>query len=85
MTNQMINMDLNNSIKTCFICYEEYSTTRNSAITICGHQFCLECIIKHCQLNTSCPMCRDSLVKKPVKKCDKWKYDILDEIRERLT
>lgn len=86
-TKHMMNINNTNdsTLQTCFICYEEYTIERNSAVTPCGHRFCLECIIKHSQSNTSCPMCRASLVQKPVQNVEKWKYNLLDEIRDRIT
>ena len=44
----------------CPICMEKIEET-NSAVTSCGHCFCLSCIIKAGRTNNDCPLCRQAL------------------------
>lgn len=44
----------------CPICMENIEET-NSAVTSCGHCFCLSCIIKAGRTNNDCPLCRQAL------------------------
>jgi hypothetical protein len=48
----------------CAICLtEEISPDgKNICVTECGHTFCLSCILRAAQANTSCPLCRNVLV-----------------------
>ena len=45
----------------CAICYEAIGD-RDSATTSCGHKFHFSCMTKAMQRNSTCPMCRNSLV-----------------------
>jgi hypothetical protein len=47
----------------CPICYEKM-TKNNHAKTICGHEFCLSCLIQHSKNHENCPLCRNDLIKK---------------------
>ena len=51
---------------TCPICMENLEKT-NCCITSCGHQFCLECIIKHSNTKSDCPLCRGNLLRTGVR------------------
>ena len=42
---------------TCPICMETLEKT-NYASTKCGHQFCLECLLRHVGNKANCPICR---------------------------
>ena len=42
---------------TCPICMETLEKT-NYASTKCGHQFCLDCLIRHVGNKANCPICR---------------------------
>ena len=42
---------------TCPICMETLEKT-NYASTKCGHQFCLECLLRHVSTKSDCPLCR---------------------------
>jgi len=43
--------------ETCPICMETLEKT-NYASTKCGHQFCLDCLIRHVGNKANCPICR---------------------------
>jgi hypothetical protein len=45
---------------TCPICMENLGKT-NFCTTKCGHQFCLECMLKHTKTKKNCPLCRANL------------------------
>ena len=46
----------------CPICLESVAPmAKNSCITECGHEFHLECLMRHKANSTSCPMCRNPL------------------------
>ena len=47
----------------CPICYEKMKKN-NRAKTICGHEFCLSCLIQHSKNHENCPLCRNDLVEK---------------------
>jgi len=67
---------------TCCICFEEYSNKCNMAVTLCGHAFCLECILKHSKEKSDCPLCRANLFKKQQKHThDEWKIKHLENLR----
>lgn len=40
---------------TCLLCMEK---RKDVSVTICGHLFCWDCIIKYLQTNSNCPFCR---------------------------
>lgn len=42
---------------TCSICLEEFSESDPSSVTICKHEFHLQCILEWCQRSSQCPMC----------------------------
>ena len=48
----------------CAICLTEGISPdgKNICVTECGHTFCLSCILRAAQANTSCPLCRNVLV-----------------------
>ncbi|KAG6693895.1 hypothetical protein I3842_09G023600 [Carya illinoinensis] len=41
----------------CSICLEEFSDSDPSTVTICKHEFHLQCILEWCQRSSQCPMC----------------------------
>jgi len=43
----------------CPICLDTYERT---AETVCGHRFCINCIIKSLHVNIQCPMCRSHII-----------------------
>ena len=46
--------------ESCPICMETIGE-RNCATTACGHKFCLECMVTHCQTKNQCPICRGEI------------------------
>lgn len=42
---------------TCSICLEEFSESDPASVTICKHEFHLQCILEWCQRSSQCPMC----------------------------
>jgi hypothetical protein len=47
---------------TCSICYDDLDTNVNYVSTPCKHVYCFECLSKHLQNDSRCPMCRKDLV-----------------------
>lgn len=46
------------SIGECGICYSELPLRANHVFTLCGHLFCLRCLLKWWDNATTCPICR---------------------------
>ncbi|KAK6147373.1 hypothetical protein DH2020_018285 [Rehmannia glutinosa] len=42
---------------TCSICLEAFCDSDPSTVTICKHEFHLQCILEWCQRSSNCPMC----------------------------
>ena len=53
---------------TCCICMEALDE-KNTATTPCGHQFHFGCLAQHCDLKTTCPICRE-VIRPELKKRD---------------
>ena len=56
---QTHNMSSNNN-NTCIICYKPLSLT-NKCTTVCGHKFCLSCLLSRSSNRQKCPYCNQSL------------------------
>lgn len=41
----------------CSICLEEFCNSDPSTVTICRHEFHLQCVLEWCQRSSQCPMC----------------------------
>ncbi|CAL5194354.1 unnamed protein product [Lathyrus oleraceus] len=41
----------------CSICLEEFSDRDPSTVTVCRHEFHLQCVLEWCQRSSQCPMC----------------------------
>ncbi|XP_057438950.1 E3 ubiquitin-protein ligase RHF2A-like isoform X2 [Lotus japonicus] len=41
----------------CSICLEEFCESDPSTVTVCRHEFHLQCILEWCQRSSQCPMC----------------------------
>ena len=50
----------------CPICLDYFLQTKTLA---CGHSFCAPCIAKCLENKITCPICRDTVCKKPVRSC----------------
>lgn len=71
--------------ETCCICFDEYRNNTNFAVTLCGHKFCLQCILKHSKEQTKCPMCRANLFHQEEEKVhEPWKKNLLADIRQYM-
>ena len=42
----------------CCICLNDITKRTNKIVTRCNHNFCMECLNKWLQNNSTCPMCR---------------------------
>ncbi|KAI3443350.1 hypothetical protein Pfo_000015 [Paulownia fortunei] len=45
----------------CSICLEAFCDNDPSTVTICKHEFHLQCILEWCQRSSNCPMCWQSI------------------------
>jgi hypothetical protein len=45
-------------IGECSICYLSLPKQANHIFTLCGHLFCVRCLLKWWDTNTTCPLCR---------------------------
>ncbi|KAL3628172.1 hypothetical protein CASFOL_027218 [Castilleja foliolosa] len=45
----------------CSICLEDFTNSEPSTVTICKHEFHLQCILEWCQRSSNCPMCWQSV------------------------
>jgi hypothetical protein len=46
------------TIGDCSICYSSLPLRANHIFTLCGHLFCVRCLLKWWDTNTTCPLCR---------------------------
>ncbi len=46
------------SIGECGVCYSQLPLRANHVFTLCGHLFCLRCLLKWWDNATTCPICR---------------------------
>jgi hypothetical protein len=58
-------------VEECPICYEPIKKY-GFCTTNCEHTFCMDCMVRHLQINQSCPLCRDKVAPPPP---DKKQYD----------
>ena len=49
------------SIGDCGVCYRSLPSRSNHIFTLCGHLFCVRCLLKWWDTNTTCPLCRTEL------------------------
>ena len=45
----------------CCVCYTDLPLRSNHVFTLCGHLFCVRCLLKWWDTNTTCPICRAEL------------------------
>lgn len=55
------NSDSTTSIGECGVCYRILPSRSNHIYTLCGHLFCVRCLLKWWDTNTTCPLCRTEL------------------------
>lgn len=47
---------------TCSVCYDILPQTANRVYTVCGHLFCVKCILNWNDQQNTCPLCRRALI-----------------------
>ena len=47
---------------TCSVCYDILPQTANRVYTLCGHLFCVKCILNWTDQQNTCPLCRRALI-----------------------
>ncbi len=50
-----------NNIGDCSVCYTALPQRSNHVFTLCGHLFCVRCLLKWWDTSSSCPICRAEL------------------------
>lgn len=50
-----------NHIGECSVCYRLLPLRSNHIFTLCGHLFCVRCVLKWWDTNMTCPLCRADL------------------------
>uniref|UniRef100_A0A6C0C6R4 RING-type domain-containing protein n=1 Tax=viral metagenome TaxID=1070528 RepID=A0A6C0C6R4_9ZZZZ len=51
-------------VEECPICYEPIKKY-GFCTTNCDHTFCMDCMVRHLQINQSCPLCRGEVAPPP--------------------
>ena len=54
------------SVGECSVCYMKLPLRSNHIFTMCGHLFCVRCLLKWWDTATTCPICRAELFKHEV-------------------
>ena len=49
------------SVGECGVCYENLPLRANHIFTMCGHLYCVRCLLKWWDTSTTCPVCRAEL------------------------
>jgi hypothetical protein len=49
-------------IGECGVCYQLLTERRNHVFTLCGHLFCVQCLLKWWNTSSTCPICRAALL-----------------------
>lgn len=62
------------SVGECNVCYESLPVRSNHVFTVCGHLFCVKCLLKWWDTASSCPVCR----------CEILKLDARDAVAEAI-
>ena len=61
----------------CAVCYDD-ECSGVQIKTECGHEFCYECLIKWCDTNSTCPLCRDAIPREEVARAKRFMKDFED-------
>ena len=46
----------------CNVCYDSLPARSNHVFTVCGHLFCVKCLLRWWDTSSSCPMCRAEIL-----------------------
>lgn len=57
------NIDVDDKIDDCSICYTSFESDNLYVSTPCGHNFHKKCILKWLQIKSNCPCCRTDILK----------------------
>ncbi|GMH46333.1 hypothetical protein TrRE_jg4720 [Triparma retinervis] len=66
---------LSSQDSSCSVCYDAWSETSAAVETLCGHRFCIGCVVSCCRINPPntkgvCPMCRAEIDVKDLKRVE---------------
>jgi hypothetical protein len=50
------------TVGECSVCYADLPSRSNHVFTICGHLFCVKCLLTWWDTSITCPMCRSNLL-----------------------
>lgn len=53
-----------NIVGDCSVCYAALPLRSNHVFTLCGHLFCVSCLLKWWDTSSSCPICRTNLLER---------------------
>lgn len=54
------------TVGDCGVCYNALPARSNHVFTLCGHLFCVRCVLKWWDTNSTCPICRAELFESSV-------------------
>ena len=57
-----LELKTDSSVGECNVCYEALPARSNHVFTICGHLFCVKCLLMWWDTASSCPMCRAEIL-----------------------
>jgi len=58
----LVSDDDGETVGCCSVCYLSLPTQSNHVFTICGHLFCVKCLLKWAKTSSVCPMCRAKMM-----------------------
>jgi len=50
------------SVGDCNVCYDSLPARSNHVFTLCGHLFCVKCLLRWWDTATTCPICRANIL-----------------------
>jgi len=68
------------SIGECGVCYEKLPLRSNHIFTICGHLFCVKCLLNWNNNSSTCPLCRENLYDKIISNHINQDNNVVDDI-----